>query len=88
LQDERGKAKEETMAVRTIGIVGNEAARKKLAAISKKPIAIVGNAATKAKLIELAKLPGGSGNVSLKGNLVQQGGQVVLVLDDVGIRKR
>ena len=67
------------MATKTIGVVGNEATRRKLAGIAKKPIAIVGNAATKAKLVELAKTGNGG---TLKGKLAEQGGRKILVLGD------
>ena len=67
------------MATKTIGVVGNEATRRKLAGIAKKPIAIVGNAAAKAKLVELAKTGDGG---TLKGKVADQGGRKVIVLAD------
>jgi hypothetical protein len=81
-----GKPKGDRMATKTIGVVGNEATRKKLAGISKKPIAIVGNDAVKAKLVDMAKT--GRSDATLKGTVADQGGRKVLVLADGGSKRR
>ena len=70
------------MAEKIIGVVGDEATRKKLAEVAKKPIAIVGTEAVKEELIGLAKA--GSSDATLKGKIADQGGRKVLVLADAG----